>query len=86
MDALLPKNFISKDTAVVTLADKLGMSRGQVIQFLNLTRIPSDLRGWLREMADLAEARLRPMVQMNPAAMRVTVGRVFGLEVLSRTS
>ena len=85
MDVLLPKDFVSKDTAVVTLAERLGISRTQTIQFLNLTRISVDLRVRLRGMPDVTEARLRPMVQMNPAGMRVAVGRLLGVKVLSQT-
>ena len=84
MEALLPKNLISKDTAVVTLADKLGISRTRAIQFLNLMRIPSDLRGRLRKMADLTEARLRPMVQMDSAGMRAAVGRLLGFGAMAK--
>jgi len=85
MEALLPPNHLRKDTAVVALATDLGISRTRAIQFLNRMRIPADLRGRLRGMAGLTEARLRPMVQMNPAAMRLAVGRMIGLEILSRS-
>jgi len=69
---------MSKDTAVVTVADRLGISRTRTIQFLNLLRIPVDLRGRLKGMTEMTEARLRVIVQMDPAAMRVAVGRLLG--------
>lgn len=84
LEALLPKNLVSKDTAVVALADKLGISRTRTIQFLNLMRIPADLRGRLEGMPDLTEARLRPMVQMDPVSMRASVGRLLGLGTMAK--
>ena len=68
----------------VTTASELGISRTRIIQFLNVMRIPADLRGRLKGMADVTEARLRSMVQMNPLAMRVAVGRRIGIGVLSQ--
>jgi hypothetical protein len=75
----------SSNRAVTTGAE-LGISTTRVIQFLNLLRIPVDLRVRLKKMPDLTEAKLRPIVQMNPAKIRGAVERVVGLEILSQAS
>jgi hypothetical protein len=84
MQALLPKNFLTKDTPVVTLATEFGISSGRVIQFLNLTRIPVDLRGRLKEMEKVTEGRLRGIVQMDPATMRTAVRGMLGFGVMAK--
>ncbi len=84
MDALLPTGSENKDTALVALTNNLEISRTRTIQFLNLMRIPADLRAPLKGMPDLTEARLRPMVQMDPGRMREAARRVAGQAVLSR--
>ncbi len=84
MEALLPKNLVSKDTAVVTLAERLGISRTRTVQFLNLMRIRVDSRGRLKGMADLTESKLRSVIQMNPTNQRAALQRMLGPEVLSK--
>ena len=84
LDELFAENMLRKDTAVVTLADRLEISRGRVIQFLNLMRIPVDLRRRLSGMPDLTEARLRGIVQMDGTAMRMAVGRLLGMGVVAK--
>ena len=74
----------SPSNKAVTTAKELGISTTRVIQFLNLLRIPVDLRVRLKRISDITEAKLRPIVQMNPAKIRAAVGGMLGLEVLSR--
>lgn len=69
---------------VVTTATELGISRTRTIHFLNLMRIPADLRARLKVMADLTESKLRPIVQTSPRGIRSVVERIIGLEILSR--
>lgn len=69
---------------VVTTATELGISRTRIIHFLNLMRIPADLRARLKVMADLTESKLRPIVQTSPGGIRSVFERVIGLEILSR--
>jgi hypothetical protein len=68
----------------VTTAAELGVSTTRVIQFLNLLRIPAELRVRLKRMSDLTEAKLRPIVQMEPAKVRGAVERIVGLKILSQ--
>jgi hypothetical protein len=84
MEALLPRNSVSKDTAVVTLADKLGISRTRTIQFLNLRGIPADLRARLMRVTSITEVRLRAIVQMDTARMRVMLGQFLGMGTMAK--
>jgi len=59
---------------------KFGGSSNRVIQFLNLLRIPVDLRVRLKGMPDLTEAKLRPMIQKNRGKIRAVTQRLPGVE------
>jgi len=74
MSDLLPRNEPSKDRAIGTLIKYLGISRTRAIQFLNLMRIPVDLRERLKGMEGVTEGRLRRVVQMDGTGMRMAVG------------
>ncbi len=78
MEDMLPRNVTSKDRAIVTLIKYLGISRTRAIQFLNLMRIPEDLRGRLKEMGGVTEGGLRRVVQMDSGEMRIVVGGMVG--------
>lgn len=61
-----------------------GSFENALFQFLNLFRIPVDLRKWLQAMSDVTEAKLWSMVQMNLAKIRGAVERMFGFKIMSR--
>ena len=74
----------SRETAVVTLAGQLGIARTKTFQFLNLLRIPANLRGKLKGNPDATESRLRPMVQMDSMGMRQAVERLLGTRGMAK--
>lgn len=74
----MPRNVTSKDRAIVTLIKYLGISRTRAIQFLNLMRIPADLRGRLKGMDGVTEGGLRRVVQMDHVGIRRAVGQMLG--------
>ena len=79
MDQLCQAKLGGPNTRAVTLSKELGIGTTRVIQFLNLMRIPADLRVQLLDKTDITEHRLRAIVQMDPAAMRAEVRRVLGV-------
>ena len=72
--------FGGSSNRVVTTASEFGISTTRVIQFLNLLRIPVDLRVRLNGMPDLTEAKLRPMIQKNRGKIRAVTQRLPGVE------
>lgn len=60
------------------MAAVVGICRTRVIQYLNLMRIPADLRARLKGMPDLTEARLRPTVKPNTVHQRRALERIAG--------
>ncbi len=54
------------------------------MQFVNLTRIPKDLRVQLLDKTDIAEHRLRGIVQMESIAMATEVRRLLGMGMVAK--
>jgi hypothetical protein len=78
IEQLLPQSPVSRESAVVTLAGQLGISRTRAFQFLSLLRIPAGLRRQIIGRPDLTEHLLRPFVQMDSLGMRLAVERLLG--------
>jgi hypothetical protein len=66
------------------LSEELGVVKCRIIQFLNLLRLPVDLRARLKRDPNVAEGNLRPYTRMDAVAMRTAIERMLGCEVLPK--